>query len=194
MSNWIGKLRPVTPPQVFRSWKLTSSFSTVTVDRDKLERWKRHRCVKADDTDRLICNITFSGQVMTLTLAQFFNPLPHMLFLHPRTHMGGGGPPCHSASNWDRAAGQKVNESLGCFEINGTRVDVLRSYIDPSRSGQRKKYSNFDIYGFSPIFFELRKITASFKHHRVSLFETTFLPRMVKLKIWPQVKVTRWLT
>ena len=57
----------------FRSWKVTSSFSAITFDRDQLERWKHHRCVQADDTDRLICNMTFSGQVMTLTWGQIFN-------------------------------------------------------------------------------------------------------------------------
>ena len=38
--------------------------------------------------------------------------------------------------------GQKPNESLECFESNGTRVDLFRSYFDPSRSGQRKKDSD----------------------------------------------------
>ena len=37
----------------FRSWKVTSSFSGITFDRDQLERWKHHRCVQADDADRL---------------------------------------------------------------------------------------------------------------------------------------------
>ena len=35
-------------------------------------------------------------------LPEAFNPRPHMLFSHPRTHMGGGGcnpPPCHFAPN-----------------------------------------------------------------------------------------------
>ena len=57
----------------FRSWKVTSSFSGITFDRDQLERWKHHRCVPADDADRLICYMTFSGQVMTLTWGQIFN-------------------------------------------------------------------------------------------------------------------------
>ena len=56
-----------------RSWKVTSSFSGVTLDIDQLERWKRHRCVQTDNTDRLICNMTFSDQVMTLTWGQIFN-------------------------------------------------------------------------------------------------------------------------
>ena len=57
----------------FRSWKDISSFSGITFDRDQLERWKHHRCVQVDDTDRLICNMTFSDQVMTLTWGQIFN-------------------------------------------------------------------------------------------------------------------------
>ena len=57
----------------FRSWKVTSSFSGIPFDRDQLEGWKHHRCVQAKDTDRLICNITFSDQVMTLTWGQIFN-------------------------------------------------------------------------------------------------------------------------
>ena len=96
--------------------------------------------------------------IMTYT---FFNPRPHMLFSHPRTHMGGGvvaTPPCHFVPNWDRTVGQSPNESLGCCESNDTRVDLFRSYLDPSRSGQRKKDSDFRIYSFSQITFELRKI------------------------------------
>ena len=56
----------------FRSWKVTSSFSAITFDRDQLERWQHHRCVQADHTDRLICKMTFSDQVMTLTWGQIF--------------------------------------------------------------------------------------------------------------------------
>ena len=48
-------------------------FSGITFERDQLERWKHHRCVQADDADRLICIVTFSGQVMTLTWGQIFN-------------------------------------------------------------------------------------------------------------------------
>ena len=56
----------------FRSWKVTSSFSTITFDKERLEKSKHHRCVQADDTDRLMCNMTFSDQVMTLTWDQIF--------------------------------------------------------------------------------------------------------------------------
>ena len=55
-----------------RSWKVTISSSGITFDRNQLERWKHHTCVKADDADRLICNMTFSGHVMTLTWGQIF--------------------------------------------------------------------------------------------------------------------------
>ena len=57
----------------FRSWKVTSSFSGITFDRNQLERWKHHRCVQANDTDRLICNMIISDQVKTLTWGQIFN-------------------------------------------------------------------------------------------------------------------------
>ena len=57
----------------FRSRKVTSSFSEMTFDRDQLEWWKHHRCVQVDNADRLICNMTFSGEVMTLTWGQIFN-------------------------------------------------------------------------------------------------------------------------
>ena len=56
----------------FRSWKFTSSFSAISFDIDQLERWKYHRCVQADVTDRLVCSMTFSDQVMTLTLGKSF--------------------------------------------------------------------------------------------------------------------------
>ena len=54
-------------------WKVTSSFSGIPFNRDQLERWKHHRCVQADDTDRYVCNMTFSDQVITLTWGQIFN-------------------------------------------------------------------------------------------------------------------------
>ena len=57
----------------FRSWKVTCSFSGIPFDRDQLDRWKHHRCVQVDDTNRLICNMTCSDQVMTLTWGQTFN-------------------------------------------------------------------------------------------------------------------------
>ena len=59
----------------FRSWKTTSSFSAITLDNDQPERWKNHRCVQADDIDRLICNnnMTFWDHAMTLARGQIFN-------------------------------------------------------------------------------------------------------------------------
>ena len=82
LTPWVGILRPMTPRslschqgswQWSRSWKITRSFfSGITFDRAQLEQWKHHRCVQADDADRLICNMTFSGQVMTLTWGQIF--------------------------------------------------------------------------------------------------------------------------
>ena len=98
-----------------------------------------------------------------------------MLFPHPRTHMGGGGGanphaiwPVIEIELWNK----DQNESLGCSESNGTRFDLFRAYLDPSRSGQRKKDSDLRIYRFSQITFELRKIADEFKHHRVPLVKT----------------------
>ena len=50
----------------------SNSFSLTTSDRCMLERWKHLRWVRLDDTDRLICNMSFSGHVMTLTWGQIF--------------------------------------------------------------------------------------------------------------------------
>ena len=46
-------------------------FLVIPLDRDKLRR-RKHHCVQADDTDRLICNRTFSDQVMGLDLRSTF--------------------------------------------------------------------------------------------------------------------------
>ena len=75
-------------------------------------------------------------------------PRPHMLFPHPRTLMGVATPPCHFTPNWDRNMGQNTNECLGCSESNGTRVNLLRSYLDPSRSGQSKKRAIWGCFVF----------------------------------------------
>ena len=56
------------PQGHFRSWKVTSSFSAITFDKDKLKQCKYLSCVQDDDTDRLICHMTFSDKAMTLTL------------------------------------------------------------------------------------------------------------------------------
>ena len=69
----IGILRPVTPSHVAkvisRHERSPGVFSAITFDRYKLEQWKHGRCVEADDTDRLICTMTFSDQVMTFTFS-----------------------------------------------------------------------------------------------------------------------------
>ena len=77
LTPWVGILRPMTPRHVTKvisgHGRSPAVFSGITFDRDQLERWKHHRCVQADDADRLICNMIFSGQVMTLTWGQIFN-------------------------------------------------------------------------------------------------------------------------
>ena len=63
-----------------------------------------------------------------------------------RTWGGGFQPPCHFVPNWDRTVGQKPNKSLRCSGSNSTRVDLFRSYLDPSRSRQRKKIA---VWGYT---------------------------------------------
>ena len=54
---------------------------------------------------------------------------------------------------------QRLNESLGRYEFNGTLVDVIKSYLDLSRSAQSKKDSIFRciVFTFSLITFEQKK-------------------------------------
>ena len=88
----------------------------------------------------------------------WFNPRPHMLFSHPRTHMGGGCNP-HAISPlieielW-------AKDQTNPWDVLNPMVPELTSwsYLDPSRSDQRKKDSDLRIYRFSQITFELRKI------------------------------------
>ena len=55
--------------------------------------WKQPRCIQLNDTDRLICNMIFSGQVMTLTWGQPFKMtfkcqiIVHSTRLHERNTM-----------------------------------------------------------------------------------------------------------
>ena len=93
LTPWVGISWPVTPRHVAkvipisRSSKVTSSFSGITFDRDQLKRWKHHRCVQADDMNRLICNMTFSDQVMTLTSGQIFNMTFQGQIIHHSTRL-----------------------------------------------------------------------------------------------------------
>ena len=50
---------------------------------------------------------------------------------------------------------QGPTEALGRSESNGTQVDMFRSYLDPSRSGEIKKIEDVP---FLQITFKLRKI------------------------------------
>ena len=55
-----------------RSPMLSDCFSRMTFDRGVLEQWKHLSCVWLDETDRLICNLTLTSQVMSLTWGQIF--------------------------------------------------------------------------------------------------------------------------
>ena len=78
MTHWIGNMHlwPLCVPQ--RLYPLSGHerspavFLAITFDREVLERWKHARCLQLDGTDRLICNMTFSGQVMTFTWGKSF--------------------------------------------------------------------------------------------------------------------------
>ena len=74
---WVGILWPMTSCHVTKvisgHGRLPAVFSGITFDGDQLERWKHHGCVQVDDADRLICIMTFLGQVMTLTWGKNFN-------------------------------------------------------------------------------------------------------------------------
>ena len=132
---------------------------------------------------KIRCLVNWTNCILTLARTCYFP-----ILLHPTSYRGLTTP-YYFAPNWDRVVGLGLNESLGRFEFNGTRVDLFRSYLDHSRSGLSKKDSNFEMYRLSQITFELRKIADLFKHHRVSLLRRIetyiFLPRKVKLKIWP---------
>ena len=73
---WVGILRPVTTRHVAKvisgPERLPAIFLAITFDRYQLEQRKYHRCVQDDHTDRLICKMTYSDQVMTLTWGLIF--------------------------------------------------------------------------------------------------------------------------
>ena len=67
---------PFVPEVIYerspRTWKVPSSFSTITFDRDMLEQCKYLRGLQVDKTNRLIYNMIRFSQVMTLTLRSNF--------------------------------------------------------------------------------------------------------------------------
>ena len=75
----------------------------------------------------------------------FVNPRPHMLFSHPRTHMGGGvATPPHAISHlieielWDKDQ-TNLMDVLNLM-VSTIRVDLFRSYLDPSSSLSHKHF------------------------------------------------------
>ena len=135
----------------------SENWSEMVEQANRCDKWKERALFSLliDIRRQFVANQTVVGPDEE---ADWINPRPHMLFSHPRTHMGGGlqPRPCHFASNWDRTAGQRPNESLGCCESNDTRV-LFRSYRDPSRSGQRKKDGDLRIYVFFANNFQTKK-------------------------------------
>ena len=85
------------------------------------------------------------------------NPSPHMLFPHPRTHIGGCNPhaisPLIEIELWDE---NQTNH----WDVLSPMVPELTSSgysLSPPGRGKEKK-SDLRIYRFSQITFELRKI------------------------------------
>ena len=46
------------------------TFLPITRDRIEIKTWDRHQCVRLDLAHRMICNTTWFGQFVTLTLGQ----------------------------------------------------------------------------------------------------------------------------
>ena len=82
LTPWIGIMRPVTRPHVA---EVISAIQVIKGHQQFFANnfWKRHAramwcarrydtCAQVDDTDRLICIMTFYDQVMTLTFGQTF--------------------------------------------------------------------------------------------------------------------------
>ena len=71
-------------------------------------------------TMRLIgfCSVFIS---LSKRMSHLFNPRPHLLFRHPRPHLGGGGgqsPRLVFPLNCSRASQQRRTKSSGCLEYN----------------------------------------------------------------------------
>ena len=81
----IFKKSSVNPQRVncghMTSPKVTIHFWLITFDRSVIQAWKQHHCVSIVHTDRMICNMTYLGQVMTLTWGQisFFTFFGHII-------------------------------------------------------------------------------------------------------------------
>ena len=58
---------------MWRHHRSQTVFLAITFDWDKIQPPKQVQFVCLDETNQLICNMTYSGQVMTLTSGQIFN-------------------------------------------------------------------------------------------------------------------------
>ena len=80
----IFKKPSVNPQRVIcghmTSPKVTIHFWLITFDRSVIQPSKQHHCISPVNTDRMICNMTYLGQVMTLIWGQilFLNFLGHI--------------------------------------------------------------------------------------------------------------------
>ena len=91
-------------------------------------------------------------------LTSLFNYPPHLLFSHPRPHLGVGvPPPAHLPPNCDRVSQHRRTESLVCSESNHPRFYYFMSHYHLARKGQTKMLllSKINVYQMT---FKLRKV------------------------------------
>ena len=121
---------------------------------------------------------------------------PHMLFSHPRTQWGGGcqlqpPKPIRPLFSWDGSVGQRPNKSLGVLSstVSVSELTSLGQILtSPGRVKLKKSdFENAQFFAnsfptkqdsgsiYAPLCFSLQDAS---KH-------VIFLPRKVKLKMWP---------
>ena len=61
--------------------KVSIHFWLITFDRSVIQASKQHHCVSIINTDRIICKVTYLGQVMTMTCGQisYLTSLGHII-------------------------------------------------------------------------------------------------------------------
>ena len=97
----------------------------------------------------LFLKMVGNGLVMLrLRVIESLNPRPHMLFPHPRTHMGGATPhaisPLPEIELWD----ENQTNPWDVLSSMVPKLTSFRPYLDLSRSGQRNKDSDLSINSF----------------------------------------------
>ena len=98
-------------------------------------------------------NVFLIQQRIHLTLAR------HAISPSQNAHGGGVATPHAISPLIEIELWKKTHESLKCSKSNGTRVDLFRSYLDPSRLGQSKKDAFEDVPFFFANNFRTKKYT-----------------------------------